>query len=198
VENCNTFKWVTLGIKVSSLRIRRLNILKKNSSLSIDKLGYIHSYQKICRNVIIEAKRKENYRQILSSHNKTKAVWQIINKETSSLCQDDYLTNLKSGSEEKSNPQKMTDMLNSFFIESVDDLLVDNINYSLTQTSQQSTEYQMNTELEVESKIRGLRRKPSAGFDEIPEYLAKRCSHYIRKPLVHIFNPSLKLGMFFR
>jgi hypothetical protein len=90
-----------------------------------------------------------------------------------------------------------------FFIENVDDLLVNNINYSLTQTAQQRIKYQMNTmfwplitELEMESEIRGLRGKPSAGFDEIPEYLAKGCSHYIKKPLVHSFNASLTSGFF--
>jgi hypothetical protein len=95
-------------------------------------------------------------------------------------------------------------MLTSFFfIESVDDLLGNNVNYSLTQTAQQRIKYQMNTmfwplitELEMESEIRSLRRKPSAGFDEIPEYLAKGCSHYIKKPLVHVFNASLKSGVF--
>jgi hypothetical protein len=97
----------------------------------------------------------------------------------------------------------MADMLNSSFIESVDDILANNINYSVTQTTEQRIKYQMNTmfwllitELEVESKMWGLRGKPSAGFDEIPEYIAKRRSHYIKRPLVHIFNASLKSGAF--
>jgi hypothetical protein len=52
------------------------------------------------------------------------------------------------------------------------------------------------TELEVESEIRGLRGKPSAGFDEIPEYLAKSYSHYVKKPLIPICSASLKSGVF--
>jgi hypothetical protein len=58
----------------------------------------------------------------------------------------------------------MADTLNSFFIESVDDLLANNINYSLTQTVQKRLKYQMNTmfwfpttELEVESEMWGFR-----------------------------------------
>jgi hypothetical protein len=43
--------------------MRLLNILKKNST---DALGYIHSYQKIYRSVITEAKKG----LILSSRNK--------------------------------------------------------------------------------------------------------------------------------
>lgn len=71
-------------------------------------------------------------------------------------------------------------MLNSFFIESVEDLLVNNINCPPTKTSKQRIKYQMNTifwppitENELESEIKNLRGKPSAGFDEIPEYLAE-------------------------
>jgi hypothetical protein len=37
------------------------------------------------------------------------------------------------------------------------------------------------TESELERVIKSLRGKSSAGFDEIPEYLVKRCSHYIKK-----------------
>ena len=34
------------------------------------------------------------------------------------------------------------------------------------------------------------------GYDEIPEVLVKRCSEYIAKPLTHIFNLSVKCGIF--
>jgi hypothetical protein len=69
-------------------------------------------------------------------------MWQIIIKETGDL---HYLTNLNKGSEETFNIHKMTDMLNSFFIKSVDDILVNNINYSLTQTKQQKIKYEIDT-----------------------------------------------------
>ena len=142
------------------------------------------------KRVITEAKRKEYDRFMLSSHNKTKEIWQIINKETGSSWQGDYITSLKNGSEETSNPQKMADMLNSFFIESVEDILANNINHSPVQTSQQRIQYQMNTmvwlpinKIEIEWVIKSLRGKPSAGFDEIPEYLAKRCLKFILVPV---------------
>jgi hypothetical protein len=52
------------------------------------------------------------------------------------------------------------------------------------------------TENEVENVINKLKGKLSAGFDEIPEVLVKPCSHYIVKPLTHIFNLSFKFGIF--
>jgi hypothetical protein len=49
--------------------------------------------------------------------------------------------------------------------------------------------------METKRVVKSLRGNPSAGFHEILEYLAKRCLHY-KKPLVHIFNASLKSGVF--
>jgi hypothetical protein len=67
--------------------------------------------------------------------------------------------------------------------------LARNINHSPAQTSHQRIQYQSNTmfwlpitETEIERVIRSLRGKSSAGFDEIPEYLANKCLHYIKKP----------------
>ena len=52
------------------------------------------------------------------------------------------------------------------------------------------------TENEIEKVINKLKGKFSAGFDEIPESLVKRCTHHIKKPLTHICNISLKFGIF--
>lgn len=65
----------------------QITFIEYFKQLSIDALGYIHSYQKIYIGVITETKRKENDRLIISSHNKTKEICQIINKETSNLRQ---------------------------------------------------------------------------------------------------------------
>ena len=37
------------------------------------------------------------------------------------------------------------------------------------------------TENEIEKVINKLKGKFSAGFDEIPEFLVKRCTHHIKK-----------------
>ena len=41
-----------------------------------------------------------------------------------------------------------------------------------------------------------LKGKSSAGFDEIPECLVERCIKFIKVPLTHVFNLSLKFGIF--
>jgi hypothetical protein len=52
------------------------------------------------------------------------------------------------------------------------------------------------TENEVESVINSLKGNSSAGFDEVPEFLVKRSLHYIKKPLAHVCNISVKSGIF--
>jgi hypothetical protein len=44
-------------------------------------LEYVEHYRKIYRRVIQEAKRTENNNYISSAKNKSKAAWQVINKE---------------------------------------------------------------------------------------------------------------------
>jgi len=52
------------------------------------------------------------------------------------------------------------------------------------------------TELEIKNVIRRLKGNYAAGCDEIPEVLVKHCSEYIAKPLTHVFNLSVKFGIF--
>ena len=74
--------WITQGIKMSSKNMRFLNMLKKQPNLTEDAKMYIAKYKIIYKRVIREAKRRENDEYVLHENHKSKAVWQIINKET--------------------------------------------------------------------------------------------------------------------
>ena len=52
------------------------------------------------------------------------------------------------------------------------------------------------TTAELERVIASLNKNASAGYDEIPVVVIKRCLGYIIKPLVHIFNVSFQSGIF--
>jgi len=62
--------------------MRGLNMLKKQPDLTEDAKNYITKYQLIYRKVIREAKRWQNDKHILHANYKSKAVLQIINRET--------------------------------------------------------------------------------------------------------------------
>jgi hypothetical protein len=108
------------------------------------------------------------------------------------------------GTEIISDPQKVADMLNNYFVEITDDLLSKyNKNNTNTQLQKQRINCRPNTifihpvtEYEIECVIKSLKGKLSTGYDEIPEYLVKKCMKYVKKPLTHIFNASLSSGIF--
>jgi hypothetical protein len=101
------------------------------------------------------------------------------------------------------DPQLISEKFNSYFIDTVNDLLNKNSSCKSKQTSQYnietcpwSTFVPPVTEDEVENVINKLKGKFLAGFDEIPEGLVKHYSHYIAKPLTHVFNLSFKFGIY--
>ena len=56
--------------------------MKRSTKISVEFRYYINKYQLIYKNLVKEAKKKkENDRFIPSSKNKTKGIWQVINKE---------------------------------------------------------------------------------------------------------------------
>jgi len=69
------------SIKISSKRMRLLDNQSKTTVIEEKVLEYIDQYRKIYRRVIQEAKRRENNTYTSSAKNKSKAAWQVINKE---------------------------------------------------------------------------------------------------------------------
>ena len=128
----------------------------------------------------------ENDRFILSSKNKTKGIWHVINKEIGNFPHNNCNLQLWNNLELITDPQILSENFNSYFIDIVNDLLSKNILYKSKQTSQHDIKtcpWSMFaspvTGNEVENVINKLKGKSSAGFDEIPEVLVKRSSHYI-------------------
>jgi hypothetical protein len=97
-------------------------------------VDYIKRYQIIYRRVLKEAKKKENDRFVMSAKNKTKAMWQLINKHVGNSLHDEYKIDLRNGKGVLSNPQNVSDRLNSFFVEIDDDLLHQNGSHVKIQT----------------------------------------------------------------
>jgi hypothetical protein len=71
--------WISSGIRISCQKMRFLNKLRYRIPLSRDSLNYINRYHRIYKRVISEAKKRHNDKQILSTINPTKMMWQLIN-----------------------------------------------------------------------------------------------------------------------
>jgi len=152
--------------------------------------------------VVTEAKKKEADRYVLSSKNKNKVLWKLINRETGKTQQAcNIVINIRDKT--ITNPQIVSDSFNTFFIEVIDDLL--------SQKNQSCLKRDLNlqiikcaetvfispvTETEMERVIKSLKNSSSAGYDEIHMSLVKQCLGYFIKPLVHIYNVSFQTGIF--
>jgi len=44
--------------------------------------------------------------------------------------------------------------------------------------------------------VKDLKKKSSAGIDEIPDCIVKQCIQLLKKPLTNIYNASLESGIF--
>ena len=177
-------------------------MLKKQPDLTEDAKNYITKYQLIYRKVIREAKRWQNDKHILHANYKSKAVWQIINRETgrTSLNRQDIKINWNS--EEITNPEIVAELFNSYFCKISEELLKKNRknmpNYEkqyLKIKKSTKTMFQL-TENELEKVAKGLTNISSAGTDEISDCVVKQCIIQLKKPLTNIYNVSLETGIF--
>ena len=82
VNNSIINTWITKGIIISRNKLQLLCNIKRSTNFSTKSLKYIQIYQRIYRQVITEAKKREADRLILSATNKNNILWKIINKET--------------------------------------------------------------------------------------------------------------------
>ena len=68
-------------------------------------------------------------------------MWHLINKEFGNSLHDEYKTDLWNGKEIISNPQNISDRINSFFVEIVNDLLSQSGSHVNMETPQQRINY---------------------------------------------------------
>jgi len=90
-------------------------MLKKQPNLTEDAKTYIAKYKIVYKRVTREAKRRENDKYILHANHKSKAVWQITNKETGGTSSNKQDIKIIWKSEEITNPENVAELFNSYF-----------------------------------------------------------------------------------
>ncbi|MDR2880067.1 MAG: reverse transcriptase family protein, partial [Fusobacteriales bacterium] len=129
-------------------------------------------------------------------------MWQLINRQIGKTQEFDQKLEIRSGNNLITNPREISNLLNEYFTNTMSDQIKKvNIRGS-NPTGQKIDKYSTSVfihpvmEEEVVKIAKTLRNKSTAGPDEIPECLIKKCIRLIKKPLAHIFNLSLSLGVF--
>jgi hypothetical protein len=100
------------------------NNLKWIYTLRREDLNYINEYQKIYS----KKKKRDNDRVVIESKDRTKATWQLINKEIGKTQENDYNLELRIGDKIIMCPTDITEKLNRHFISTVEELVKQNNN----------------------------------------------------------------------
>jgi hypothetical protein len=159
--------------------MRFLNGIKRSANFSLESLHYVNKYKLIyIKNNLYRKQNRKKIRFILSSNNKTKVMWQVINKEIGNSTHNNHSTHLRNNMESVTDPETVSERFNSFFVDSLDDLSAKNNSHTIKQTSQHFMKSCPKTmfaslvmENEIESVINSLKGNSSAKFDKIPEFL---------------------------
>jgi hypothetical protein len=146
--------------------------------------------------------------EITKATDKKRVTWNIIKRETgkSSDNMSEKNINIKlNNNQVESNSNKVANLFNDYFT-NIAPSLVSNKNSSLDDSYQLLTANEKSIKntifmspilrKEVQTAIQNIKNKKSAGVDEIPSSLLKRCSNYICHPLAEIFNLSICEGKF--
>ena len=117
--------WITQGIKISSKNLRFLSMIKKGLLLTENMKTYITKYKTVYKRVVKEAKRRENDKFLLKASSKSKAAWQIINKETGRApCKTHDIT-LLHNLQEISSPEEVAELFNSYFCNIPEQMIIE-------------------------------------------------------------------------
>lgn len=194
--------WVTKGIITSSRKKKILHSLIKHKNATPEFRNYVKKYNQIFNKVIKEAKRRKNDDYISNSGNKTKAVWKVIRAETGMEQPLSQNISLQIENNRLSDPKEVADKFNTHFTNIAHQLIRNQYEDGPTElpnylnASVMSMFLQTVTETEMKQIIRSLKNKYSCGLDGVPDYVFKKSSDYVIKPLIHIVNTSLSSGIF--
>ena len=195
-KKCIDNGWITVGIRTSCRRKENLFIASRNSNNHLLK-EYYKIYCSILKSIIRNAKRTYYNSLLLSSDNKVKTTWKIVEMETGS--KKDRRARLPTNfkyRDDKINLEEAAQTFNKHFISIAENLNMNkaNVNSAMSYLNKYFTEAfpTMNllpvTEPEIISIINNLKLTYSSGYDGITNKILKLSSQLISKPMAYIIN----------
>ena len=196
-------KWITNGIRRSCQKMKTLNLISKQTT-DIKFIEYFKNYKKIYRKVIKQAKSSYYDNLINKADNKTKMAWNLIKQETNMSNKASGNIELKTENNQICNdPHAIAEIFNSFFNNVVDKLLNARPNAAMFIDEPHPIPHVSNSffltptdPYEIIAIVKKFKNRSSAGPDEIPEFVIKRCIHAIATPLSDLINASFNHGQF--
>lgn len=189
-------KWVSRGVKICSRKKKDLLWKFRSNSTKDNKLKYLN-YCKLFKKIIKLTKRAQNNHKIITSHNKTKTAWRIINK-TRLNTPKESIDNIKiDGNNVLNNPTEIANAFNNYFIEKVNPLPGAGKNVtSLINGQLNSMFLAPSSPYQINKIINNLKNTNSVGYDGFSTKIIKAVNEDICHHLSHIINLSITNGIF--
>ena len=191
--------WVTEGIKISSNKLRLLNKIRSHGNTTTKFLNYYRKYQNTYKKVIMAAKKLSNERIIKQSVNKNKTMWTLVKRELNNEISHKNIT-LSYDGETVDDPNRVANIFNEYFVGIASTYSNDRNKNNWTNVKNNTCEHTMflspTTTSEVEKIIQKMKEKRSAGIDEIPQNIVKKCHKELGEPLCFLINLSFSQGIF--
>lgn len=202
ISGTNSNTWVTQGIKISSQKLKDLNKLlniTKNPNIA----EFYKKYKNIYRKVIRTAKRMYNDKLYSNANNKSKAVWDIINKNINNNTNNvNVIREMKINNTIERDSFNIAQYLNFNFIDKPKKLN-QHISKSNNKTQQKSSNSIKGTlfldpvtENEIFNIIMELKKSNSCGLDSITTNLLQKSVTFIVTPITYLVNFSIRMGIF--
>ena len=193
--------WITKGILKSSKIKQRLycKFLKKRTLLN--ETNY-KSYKRLFESVLKRSK-KNYYSEKLNKNNNTQNTWNIIKEVIGkkNLDRNTLPTIIKINNNLIVNKSLIAETLNNFFVDIGTNLASKigpsqtNFRSYLTPNKNVMTNHEL-TEDELLNSVSLLKPNKSSGVDDVSSNVIIKSINFIKIPLLHIFNLSLKYGVF--
>jgi hypothetical protein len=197
-KTCDRAKWITKGIKISCNHKRLLRILVNHTNNNIIKQYYRH-YRKTLKKTVIISKKQIYISQMAKSENKTKTMWQIIKTKTNKTNTNSFKNIiLHKNKDIIESPTRIANCFNKFFatVGRPSEDQNTRIKPHTYSTVKNSIYLEPTNGKEVIKILQNLKNKYSAGDDNIPPILLKKCASELTEPLNILINQSFNEGKF--
>lgn len=201
VNNTKNKKWVDNQVKISSIKLKDLHVLKN----VYPELKSVYKKEKKKHNMLVKSTKKIYYQnKINNSDNPAKSAWNIVS-EMSNKTKQKHNIIIQENDQIINNQTEVANAFNIFFknapldiINKIPDRDNKNTQFSNNIIDQQNTIFlQPYSEPEICNVINNkLKNKHSSGHDDVPSFLIKKVMKEILKPLVFIVNLSFSVGTF--
>lgn len=195
LQNKDNKSWVTPEIINESERLKAIHWLYSLTGNEEIKQRYsaLKNYHK---KTIVEAKKSHNQNILANSHNISKSTWNLIKKETTNNCENEFVIN--TNGVEINDLNKISQQFNQFFIESVEKTIPAAVPYvnKLSKIANHNFFLMPVDTVELVELIKSCTKKQSEGPDGIPCTVIGNVANLIVEPLAHIINQSFLEGVF--